>query len=225
MQILDHHIQKSIVYSLVVEEPLKFSQLKPAEIESKLFTYHLKKAITAGYIKKDESGLYSLTPEGRRLGSRVLKQEKAYINQPHSVLFLVIRRKSDGAWLLYERNVQPLKGLVGFMHCIPEPEVSILETASRICKEKTNLTCNFKSLGGGYFRTFKNKELESFTHFSLLICDDATGELMVEHERADYSWQLEPNFNDPKMLPNMPTLIEFYNKQQPFFIEKDFKLD
>jgi hypothetical protein len=45
---LDHHIQKSIVYDLAFAESLRFSDLKPPELENKAFTYHLKKVMKAG---------------------------------------------------------------------------------------------------------------------------------------------------------------------------------
>jgi ADP-ribose pyrophosphatase YjhB (NUDIX family) len=221
---LDHHIQRSIVYNLALADSLRFSQLKPDYIENKLFTYHLKKVISAGYVHKNEEGVYELTAAGKRLGLRVMGGTDVDVNKPHSVLFLVVRRKKDNAWLLYKRGAHPLKDKIGFMHAVPEPEISIIDTARRILKEKTGLEGEFKALGGGYFRMFKNDSLESFTHFTLLSCDDAKGELIQTHEHAEYDWFIDPDFLDEAMLPNMATLVEKYNANKPFFIEETFQL-
>lgn len=217
---LDHHLQRSIVYRLALSHELKFSELKPDVIDNKLFTYHLQKVVKAGFVAKNDDGLYSLTPEGRRLGIRVLDNQQAFIDQPESVLFLVIRRKSDGAWLLYKRKSHPLIDRVGFMHCTPNATEETVQTAKSECQEKTGLTTEFKVLGGGYFRVYKDEDLESFTHFSLLVCDDAIGELKADDEYAEYFWEQNPDFTHESMLPNMSTLARLYQTGNLFMVEE-----
>ncbi|MBP9738165.1 hypothetical protein KBD20_00580 [Candidatus Saccharibacteria bacterium] len=217
---LDHHIQRAVVYHLALEDNLRFSELKPAEIESKLFTYHLKKVVSAGYVTKNEDGRYSLTAEGRRLGIRVLSDFQTLSNRAHSVLFLVIRRKADGAWLLYRRKIQPLVNRVGFMHCTPNSQEPVLETANKLCKERTGLSCEFSALGNGYFRMLSGETLESFTHFTLLVCENAIGDLIQGNEYSEYYWQTEPDFTDSVMLPNMQALVEKYLAGEQFFLDQ-----
>lgn len=221
---LDHHLQRSIVYRLALSHELRFSELKPDIIDSKLFTYHLHKVTKAGYVTKNQAGLYSLTPEGRRLGIRVLESQQAFIDQPESVLFLVIRRKSDNSWLLYKRHTHPLIDRVGFMHCTPNATEDTLITAQKDCQEKTGLHCKFTVMGSGYFRVYEDEELESFTHFTLLVSEDAQGELIQTDEHADYYWQQAPDFNDSAMLPNMPILSELYQAGELFFVEKTLQV-
>lgn len=217
---LDHHLQRAIVYRLALSHELHFSELKPDIIDNKLFTYHLHKVEKAGYVAKNKDGLYCLTPEGRRLGIRVLQNPQALIDQPESVLFLVIRRKSDGAWLFYRRKVHPLIDRVGFMHTTPNALEDTTVTAQKACKEMTGLLCDFKVVGSGYFRVFENEHLESFTNFTLLACEDAKGELVQDDDYADYYWEQNPDFSDPSMLPNMATLTDLYSRNELFFIEK-----
>jgi hypothetical protein len=217
---LDHHLQRGIVYRLAFAESLRFSELKPDTIENKLFTYHLKKVLDAGYVAKDKDGHYSLTPEGRRLGVHVLETQNMLPELADSVLFLVIRRMADGAWLFYRRNTHPLKDRVGFMHCRPNSTMTTAQTAAQSCREKTGLSGVFKPLGGGYFRVYEGNDLESFTHFTLMVCDDASGELLKHDDNAEYFWSNDPDFASPEMLPNMPTLVELYLAGKPFFVEK-----
>lgn len=217
---LDHHLQRGIVYRLALEDNLRFGELQPDAIDNKLFNYHLKKVVAAGYVSKSDEGKYHLTAEGRRLGIRVLSNFQTLADRAHSVLFLVIRRKSDGAWLLYTRKIQPLVNRVGFMHCTPSSDESVLDTAATLCKERTGLDCQFTPLGNGYFRIMKGEELESFTHFTLLVCEDATGELEQGNEYSEYFWETEPDFADPAMLPNMQSLVAKYQAGESFFLEQ-----
>lgn len=221
---LDHHLQRGIVYRLALEDNLRFSELKSESIENKLFTYHLKKVVSAGYVSKNDDGRYILTAEGRRLGIRVLSDFQTLADRAHSVLFLVIRRKSDKAWMLYRRKIQPLVNRVGFMHVTPSPDESVLETASKLCEERTGISCKFKPLGNGYFRMFSGEELESFTHFTMLVCDDAAGELKQGNEYSEYFWEIMPDFTDPKMLPNMKSLVAKYESGEQFFLEETLQI-
>ena len=132
---LDHHFQRSIVYRLALASRLKFSELKPDTLDNKLFTYHLKKVMSAGFIEKDADGYYELTPKGRRLGAHVLDNAEALFDRAYSVLFLAVQRKHDGAWLLYRRKTHPLLGRVGFMHATPNATDAVAKTAHLVCLE------------------------------------------------------------------------------------------
>lgn len=221
---LDHHIQRSIVYRLALLENARFSDLKPDELDNKLFTYHLKKVVQAGLVSKDDQGLYQLTPEGRRLGVHVFEKQIDRLDRAVSVLFLVIRRKSDSAWLLYRRKSHPLINRVGFMHTAPNTSEDIQQTAKSAVKAKTGLSCQFSVMGSGYFRVFDGDDLESFTHFTLLSCEDADGELIQNDEHAEYWWEEKPNFGAQEMLPNMAILAKAYQNGKAFFIEETLRV-
>ena len=221
---LDHHLQRDIVYRLAFSEGLRFSELKPDEIENKLFTYHLKKVSAAGFVEKDADGLYRLTPEGRRVGVGAFRTHHMAIDRAYSILLLVIRRKSDDAWLLTRRQTHPLRGKSGFMHVAPHADSTAPERAAAECMAKTGLTGTFSVCGGGYFRYYDGDELESFTHFTLLKCDDIQGELSPNNELADYFWQDSLDFDDPDMLPNMASLHQLYEGQELGFIEESYRL-
>ncbi len=221
---LEHHIQQAIIYRLARVDMLRFTKLKPDDLDNKLFNYHLKLVLKSGLAVKNSKGLYELTSEGRRVGTRVKMSFLALADRAHSALFLVVRRGSDGAWLLYTRKTHPLLGKTGFMHVEPNAYEPITHTATYDCVERTGLLCTFRTLGSGYFRVFDNNEQESFTHFELLVCDDASGELAVNDERADYEWVVDPNFSAEDMLPNMPKLVSLYQAGKPFFIEETYTI-
>ena len=174
---LEHHIQRQIVYALAFSEGLRFGELKPDGLENKAFDYHLKKVIVAGYVVKNEDGTYSLTSEGKRVGKGALKKQSRMIDRAYSTLLLAIRRPEDGAWLLIRRKSQPLLGLTGFMNASPIATQEATQTAAEVCKEQTGLTGTFVAHGHGYFRIYRDGGLESFIHFTLLTCSDIQGEL------------------------------------------------
>lgn len=221
---LDHHIQKEIVYDLAFADRMRFSELQPPELESKAFDYHLKKVVRAGYVVKNQDGTYSLTSEGKRLGKGVKKKQSRLIDRAYSVLLLAIRRKEDGAWLLVRRKTQPLLGLTGFMNAQPTAENSVVSTGAEICRQQTGLVGDFVVHGHGYFRIFRAGELESFIHFTLLQCTDIQGELRQNSELAEYYWDTDPDFSAPGMLPNMQILHKMCAAPAGQFVEKRFDI-
>lgn len=221
---LDHHIQRTIVYKLALAEQLRFSDLKPDGLENKLFTYHLKKVITEGYVIKNQDGLYKLTPEGRRLGVHILDSTSPLFDRADSVIFMAVRRAADQAWLLYRRKSHPLFGKVGFMHTTPNALEDSVATAAKTLGEKIGLSGTFEVRGGGFFRIYEDERLESFTNFTLLVCEDATGELNAHDELADYFWVDSPESEAENLLPNMPTLLDFYAEGGLFFVERTLKV-
>lgn len=220
---LDHHLQKNIVYALAFADSLRFSELQPDDIDSKLFTYHLKKTVMSGLVVKHTDGSYALTPEGRRIGKTVLKKER-FMDQAYSILLLIIRRSSDGAWLLYKRHTHPLIDLSGFMQAIPNAHEAVTLTAQRTCLEKTGLSGTFEFVSDGYFRVFQSEELESFTHFTLMRCDDISGELVNSDGFGEYYWQMDPDFHAEHMLPTAATLSQLYLDSSRQFIEQEFRI-
>jgi hypothetical protein len=219
---LDHYIQKDIVYNLALTESARFTDLKPDTIENKLFDYHLKKVIAEGLVAKNEAGEYTLTPKGRRVGKDAIKKSDHLIDRAYSVLFLAICRKSDGAWLLCKRKSHPLLGKVGFMNAQPSFTEYVEVTAHYEALKKTGLDCEFTVRGSGYLRIYEKDNLESFTHFTLLECVDAQGDLLQLDELAEYYWEASPDFSAPDMLPSIAVFADRLASPGLFFLEQDF---
>lgn len=220
---LDHHIQKDIVYNLSLTDSARFSDLKQDTVENKLFNYHLKKVIAEGLVTKTDSGVYTLTPKGRRVGKDAIKKSDQLIDRAYSVLFLAIRRQSDGAWLLCKRKAHPLLGKIGFMHAQPSFSERVEVTAHYEALKKTGLDCTFTVHGSGYLRMYEDDNLESFTHFTLLESTDAGGELQQLDELAEYFWDVDPDFTADNMLPSIPILADKLAQPGLFFVEQDFR--
>lgn len=220
---LEHYIQKNIVYALALAPSLRFGELKPDGLENKLFDYHLKKVIAQGLVEKTQSGDYALTPKGRRVGKDALKKNDQLIDRAYSVLFMAIRRESDGAWLLCRRKTHPLLGKVGFMHAQPsftEPAPIAAQNEARI---KVGLNCEFKVRGSGYLRMYEADNLESFTHFTLLEAFAADDTLEQLDELAEYYWDVNPDFSASDMLPSIRLYVEQLARPGLFYFEEEFR--
>lgn len=221
---IEHHIQKSIVSTLAfAHDPIVFSELKPEGMENKLFDYHLKQLIRDGFVAKSSDKKYSLTPEGKRLGTRISESILAQANKAESVLFLIVRRKEDGAWLMYERLTHPLINMTGFMHARPRSDQTVAETAREACGA-IGITASFQVAGSGIFRMHRGEEIESFTNFTLLVAEDGVGEIVQNDSLAKYYWEAHPDFNSPTMFPNMKFLAAKFQENALFFLEKDLSL-
>lgn len=220
---LDHHIQKNILYRLAFADSLRFSELKPDDIESKLFTYHLKKVIISGLVEKTPDGTYRLSPEGRRVGKGALLKDSRMINRAYSIIIMAVRRESDGAWLLSKRTTQPLLGLSGFMQTQPLPGTDSLPLASDSLHQKTGLAGDFEWISSGFFTIYKDELLESYIHFTLLLCEKATGELSQNDPLGEYYFDESPNFSDPSMLPTASVLADLLESRLAF-TEQTFRI-
>jgi hypothetical protein len=221
--VLEHHLQKNIVRILTQVESQRFGELKPDTIDNKLFDYHLKKVMIAGLVEKLPTGGYRLTSLGRRVGKDVVRQSDYLIDRAYSVLFLVIRRSQDGAWLLCKRKTHPLLNMIGFMDAIPRSYESILQTAQETALAKTGLEANFTVRGSGYLRAMNGPSMESFTHFTALEATDVADTLQQYDELAAYHWQESLQLDESKLLPTVPLLIEQLSQPEQFFIEQSFQ--
>lgn len=175
-----HHIQKAVLDTLATAESCRYSELKPATLDGNVFTYHLKQLLTDKYVEKDTEGNYFLTPKGK---DYIVHRYEDRLEQAHSI-FLIALRHGD-AWLLRERKVQPLLGMVGFIHGEPIASEPLLETAKRRLKEKTGLSTDLTLLSSGLIRNMRHNQCESFSHALIIygelpssdieITEDATG--------------------------------------------------
>ena len=224
LYMLDHHLQKNIVYTLAFSDGMRFGELKPVGLENKLFDYHLKKVMKAGFVEKTADGMYRLTSEGKRVGKGALKEQSRLIDRAYSTLLLAIRRREDGAWLLVRRKTQPLRGLNGFLNAQPGADQDIVQTAAQVCRQQTGLVGDFVVHGHGYFRIYRSATLESFIHFTLLVCTDIEGDLRQNSELAEYYWDAQPDFAAPDMLPNMQTLHKMCEAPAGSFVDQKFDI-
>lgn len=212
----EHHIQKEILYNLILSDSVRFADLKPDGIDSNVFTYHLKQLIKQKLVLKNENGTYDLTPLGRVSGINITLSKKELLEQAHSILLMCLRTKDDG-WLLRRRLAQPMYKKVGFTHGEPVWDEPAIETATKTFTERTGLQADFKPAGSGYVRLNHGSELESFTHFTLYYADSYTGTLIPKSRNGENYWEKDPDFTDPMMIPSMADIARLIDESDGIF--------
>lgn len=103
--IVEHIIQKQILDALTKAKALRFSQLKPAGLESNIFMYHLKQLIKSGLVEKVD-GAYCLGLAGLTYVDQLSSTNLRPRLQPKVIAILVVQNQ-EGKVALLRRKVQP----------------------------------------------------------------------------------------------------------------------
>src|SRR5687768_8604148 len=107
-----HPLKTAILKQLILSDYLPFSKLKPKDIESNIFMYHLKALITDGLVEKIDSK-YQLTSQGQAYADSLNFKTLKRVQKPKALILLVYKN-DKGECLLYKRQGQPMRGLLGF---------------------------------------------------------------------------------------------------------------
>lgn len=143
-----HKIQLAILARLREHSPAKYGHLKPQRVEGNVFVYHLKALISQGIIKKVDDG-YTLTAEGHTYVDRLRSDGLGVRIQPRIVALIALRHE-DGSYLLYRRQQEPYRGLVGFPYGKIHVGERIAESAARECEDKLGLEIPLLHTGDAY---------------------------------------------------------------------------
>jgi ADP-ribose pyrophosphatase YjhB (NUDIX family) len=218
-----HQIQQHILGKLITAPSQRFSELKPDQVESNLFMYHLKQLIDQGYVSKIKDGSYSLTAYGLQYADGLSLKTFAPRLQPRIVTLSVVT-DNPGRYLLFRRHRQPLINMVGFPYGKVHLDETITEAATRELKEKTGLECALKHRGDGYLTMSQNGEVVSQVLFHCFEGLHPQGELK-QTSVGEAFWA------DPSQIPGwelMPSVMDIIDQlQQPghFFMERSYTLE
>lgn len=129
-----HHIQRSIILSLAIRSPQRFSELQPARIPNNTFSYHLKKLIDTGYIESTPSG-YVTTRKALKL---ISIHPNNRTKNPVSITMVYVTNDA-GEVLLINRNKRPFKGWYSLPSGMIHLGESVDVAAQRELTEKTSI--------------------------------------------------------------------------------------
>lgn len=171
------HIQRQIISQLKNADSLRYSQLRPADVDRDLFNYHLRELVKNGVLDKSASGEYSLSAKGRR---RVADTE--HTSDPGNRLFkinpllIVVDKRPDGLYILNQRRTaQPSYGIVGVPGGTIVKTEPLLEGAARKLREETGLTGVFEYFAMTRRITYRDSELFSDVMFPLCLATTWSG--------------------------------------------------
>lgn len=159
---IDHHIQKYIMSVLLRQKTARFRDLRPPQVDTNLFSYHLKLLQKNGFIKKAEAG-YTLSPVGLGYVDRV-NADKFFIRQQPKIVTMLLVQDGYGKVLLQKRTKQPYIDTwtlpYGKVHI---NDSSVVAGAAREAHEKLNLAVEPRHVGDAYIRVKVGDEILSST--------------------------------------------------------------
>lgn len=220
-----HIIQKQILAKLMAAPSLRFSQLKPKDLESNHFMYHLRALMRDGLVEKQSDGKYALTTEGKRhadyLNVATLKPRR----QPRIVILLAIQDQA-GQWLMHRRRHQPMINRVGFLHGQLVEGETILQSAHSALLEKSGLKCRLTHRGDGYATMFELGEPISQIYFHVFYGSKPVGKIRTLPGHGEAFWaEASTDFSDPTYFPTVLDIMGLLkkNSRQRFFVERAYK--
>ena len=223
MGMISHHVQRQILRLLGRHEQARFTDIKPPKLENNAFQYHLHQLQAAKLVQKNEDGTYELTPDGKQefIISHLSKTE---LHEQAHAIFLCALQNGD-TWLVATRKVQPEIGLTGFIHGEPIGTEPIVNTAKRRFYDKTGLAADFTVKGAGYIRIFKDGNLSSFVHATLLFADSYSGNLKDESHSAVNQWVDKEELKEMDVIPSMPLLFSVLGGTAPPFFDATYEIN
>lgn len=205
-----HHIQKTILDTLATAERLRYSEIKPDELDGNVFGYHLKQLLADKMIVKNNAGDYSLAAAGREY---IVHRYESRAESAHSIFLVVI--KSGENYLLRERLVQPHLGATGFLHGEPRADEPIVETAKKRLFAKTGIIADLHVRASGFISISENGELQSYSHAVVLYGEaDSTLAITADTTGRNFFAHIDETEN---LLPSCMNIIELLERNDPWF--------
>ncbi len=223
-----HQIQKHILKHLITNQSAKYSILKPNNVEGNIFSYHIKKLISLGYIKQSNR-LYKLTAKGRQFADRTSLDTIQERIQPKIVTLIVLKEKnskdinktkSSSRYLFYKRNKVPFINHIGFPYGKIHLEERIDESANRELLEKTGLTSKLKHRGIVYITV--HDETEFISH---MLCHIFSGYSLGGPLKGECFWSDLKDIPRDKFIPGVTQIEKLLNEKtnkDKFFFKEFF---
>ena len=220
-----HYIQNKILFALTLTDSARYSQVRPPEIESNHFIYHLKQLINDKLVSKNADGSYSLSSVGKAYADKVSLSSYRLRSQP-KIVNLIACKNRRGEYLLYKRKHQPFIGLSGFPYGKIHLGEGIKESSERELQEKTNLMTRLNHRGNVYVTVFDAETLITQTLFHVHTGSNPMGKLKEETSIGYCYWAKVDERQNDQYFPGFLEIYRLLKKspKQRFFAEYVFNL-
>ena len=219
-----HWIQKQALKKLVVESELRFARLKPEDVESNLFMYHLRRLLAEGLVTKTESG-YRLSAAGKRYADKLSWKTLSPRSQP-KIVTMVACRNRRGEWLVYRRRRQPFRDMISFPHGKLHMGELVQAAAERELYEKAKLRGSLRHRGEVYLSVYHEDELISHALCHVFSATAVTGQPLADPEYGSCFWLGKHQEKAGEYGPGFADIRKLVSKdsRQPFFGEFTYRL-
>lgn len=218
-----HPLQMDILRKLLFAPYLKYSEIKPGDMENSQFIFHLDKLIEEILVEKSEDG-YRLTVLGKEFANRMDSIESKMKSFPKTTTILCGYR--DGAeekeYLVYKRLKNPFYGGQGF----PTQKVwfgdKICDAAKRGLKEETNLDGKPELIAIRHYHVYlEDKQLVEDKIMYMFAFHNPIGEVKGNVE-GEFNWIKDSEISNFIKNP-FPEFYESFELLKEFKGEVSFK--
>lgn len=211
-----HFIRKHILRELSLTKWARFRDLRPKNVDSNLYNYHLKQLMKDGFIEYVEGKGYRLSPSGLRYADHVSLESFEPRWQP-KVLTELYTKNSKGEILMWRKYKQPFIGKWslpgGKMHWEDESlSTAMQRELGYILGESPS---DMKHIGIVEYKAFINNQLTSHTiaHIFQGVVDYKN----IINDRLH--WLKVENLETTDMSPGTELKIQAIRNHKDFFYE------
>ena len=211
-----HYVRKHILRTLSLTKWARFRDMRPKNVDSNLYNYHLKELVREGYVERNEEHGYRLSPYGLRFVNQISMEAFEPRWQPKIMTVLVCKQGDE--LLLWKKFKQPYIDTWtwpgGKMHY---EDLTVKDAAIRdILFYSSRIPADLRHVGLFGYRVFINNELISYSFVHVF-----TGTLMSRDFILDRpQWVDRRQLPSLKVSPGVIDILELVEANDAFFFEE-----
>ncbi|MDO8507755.1 MAG: hypothetical protein Q7S53_04295 [bacterium] len=213
-----HWIQKHILRQLATSDTLRYTDLRPDNVEGNLFMYHLNQLIADGFITKNDKN-YHLSLSGKKYVSSMSLESGSVRLQPKIVVMFIAKNK-DGKYLLFKWKRQPYQNLISFPFGKIHYGKPVLDLAHKELMWKSGLTGDLKYLGDVYVQTNENDEVVDHYLAHIFQVANIKGEIQSNGLQGKPFWGKIEDFQKDDLAPGFEDLVNIIENQNPPYLKE-----
>jgi ADP-ribose pyrophosphatase YjhB (NUDIX family) len=228
MELEIHPVQADILLVLLFKPVARFIDLNTTGMTTDHFTFHVKRLVKLGLIRKNKKNNYLLTPRGKEFANRfdtdsVIVERQAKLG----VLVICVKEVRGVLHLLVQKRLkQPYFGYYGFISGKIRWGEELSVAASRELKEEAGLSGDLELVGIEHKIDYsKDGKLLEDKFFYIFRVTNTKGKLINEFVGGKNEWLLEKEIRKlPNLFGDMLELIDVVKGKKFVFFEKKFKV-
>ncbi|MDR0955858.1 MAG: NUDIX hydrolase [Candidatus Nomurabacteria bacterium] len=221
---ITNYIQKHILSVLAVNKYARFRDMRPKNVDSNLYSYHLKLVIKSGLVEKTVNG-YRLTSRGLFYADRASGESFDIYSQPKIIIMCIIKNKA-GEILLSQRLKQPFIT----RWTLPNGKIKLDDgtielAARRVLRDSAIIDPkNLSHRGDIYVHTRDTSGAIVSAILAHIFAGRCDGTLPID--RVDLAWTDKAWRSQHQMASEMvDDVIKLADKSKTFFTELNYKID
>jgi len=225
-----HQMQNNILKELLFKKTARFSELNTSKVSNDHFTFHLKRLIKEGLVRKNQDGSYVLTIPGKEYANRLDTDAKEVeIEKQAKIGVLVVGIDGFGnkkKYLVQQRLKHPYHGFYGFISGKIKWGEGVYEAGLRELGEEAGLKAKLNLAGIEHKIDYSEKgKLLEDKFFYIVKATSLTGQLLESFEGGRNTWLTQKEIkNLPDLFGDVLKIIKVVDKGKFTFFEDKYNV-